>query len=162
MIRFSLSEINRMAPYEIMLVDGDFTFCTDLNIHYSVSFTEEMELGGCCSYQIIIRKIEDTRSPHDPKVETTILAIVNEFFRSNLEILLYLCDSSDGREASRNRLFMHWFEKNAEPGRFTIKQAHTEIEGQGIFIAIIVENRNPKLKAITEEFDFAAKTLTSK
>ena len=121
-----------------------------------------MELGGCSSYQIIIRKIEDTHSPHDPKVEATILAIVNEFFRSNLEILLYLCDTTDGREASRNRLFMRWFEKNAEPGRFTIKQAHTEIEGQGIYIAIIVENRNPKLKAITDEFEYAAANLTTK
>lgn len=162
MIKFSLPAINNASPYEILLMDGDFTFCTDLNIHYSISFTEEMELGGCSSYQIIIRKIEDTHSPHDPKVEATILAIVNEFFRSNLEILLYLCDATDGREASRNRLFMRWFEKNAEPGRFTIKQAHTEIEGQGIYIAIIVENRNPKLKAITDEFEYAAANLTTK
>jgi len=49
----------------------------------------------------------------------------------------------------------------AEPGRFTICAANTIIEGHGFYAAIIVENRNPKLKAITEEFETIAQALTS-
>ncbi len=117
-------------------------------------------LGGCDTYQLIIRKIEEVKSQHDPKVEATILSIIREFFRSNLEVMLYLCDTSDGREETRNRLFLSWFERYAKNNQFTICKAHTEIEGEGLFFCIVVENRNPKLKAITEDFEDKAAMLT--
>ncbi len=161
MIRFSLQHIAERAPYELILSENDFTFQTDLGIHYSVSFNkEDIVLGGCDTYQIIIRKIEEVRSRHDPKVEATILAIIDEFFRSNLEVLLYMCDTSDGREESRNRLFFNWFERYAEKNRFTICQAHAEVEGEGLFLCIVVDNRNPRLKAVTTDFEESAALLT--
>lgn len=161
MIKFSLQHIAEHAPYELLLSENDFTFRTDLGIHYSVSFNkEDIVLGGCDTYQIIIRKIEETRSRHDPKVEATILAIIDEFFCSNQEVLLYMCDTSDGREESRNRLFLTWFERYAEKHRFTICQAHAEIEGEGLFFCIVVDNRNPHLEAITADFEESATLLT--
>lgn len=113
-----------------------------------------------CPYQLIIRKIEEVKSQHDSKVEATILSIIREFFRSNLEVMLYLCDTSDGREETRNRLFLSWFERYAQNNQFTICKAHTKIEGEGLFFCIVVENRNPKLKAITEDFEDKAAMLT--
>lgn len=161
MIKFSLKHILEHAPYELVLSDDGFMFQTDFGIHYSVSFNkEDIILGGCATYQLIIRKIEEKRSAHDPKVEVTILSIINEFFRSNQEVLLYLCDTSDGREASRNRLFLSWFDRYAGNNRFTICKAHAEIEGEGLFLCIIVDNRNSKLKAITEDFEEKAAMLT--
>ena len=38
MIKFSLKRILESAPYELVLADDEFTFQTDFNIHYSVSF----------------------------------------------------------------------------------------------------------------------------
>lgn len=161
MIKFSLKRILRNAPYDLMLSGDNFMFQTDLGIRYSVSFCkEDIVLGGCDTYQLIIRKIEEERSRHDPKVEATILAIINEFFQSNLEVMLYLCDTSDGREESRDRLFFSWFERYAEKNRFTICRAHAEVEGEGLFLCIVVDNRNPKLKAITEDFEEKAAMLT--
>lgn len=162
MIKFSLKHILEQSPYDLMLSGDEFTFKTDLNVHYSVSFSkEDIVLGDCDTYQLIIRKIDDIRSQHDPKVEATILSIIKEFFRSNLEVMLYMCDTSDGREESRNRLFLSWFERYAEKGQFTICKAHTTIEGEGMFFCIVVENRNPRLKAITEDFEEKAAMLTS-
>lgn len=144
-----------------MLSGEEFTFKTDYGIHYSVSFSkEDIVLGDCATYQLIIRKIEDIKSQHDPKVEATILSIIKEFFRSNLEVMLYICDTSDGREKSRNRLFLSWFERYASKELFTICKAHATIEGEGMFICIVVENRNPRLKAITEDFEEKAAMLT--
>lgn len=161
MIKFSLQRIAEHAPYELLLSGNDFTFRTDLGIHYSVGFNkEDIVLGGCDTYQLIIRKIEEARSPYDPKVEATILAIVDEFFRSNLEVLLYMCDTSDGREESRHRLFLTWFEHYAEKQRFTICQAHAEVEGEGLFLCIVIDNRNPRLQAITTDFTESAALLT--
>lgn len=42
---------------------------------------------------------------------------------------------------------------------FTIHTAKAEVEGEGFYAAIIVENRNPKLKEVTEEFGQTAQML---
>lgn len=110
----------------------------------------------------------NTKSPYlvkraddgDYVFKNTTLIIVDAFFRENLDGLLYMCDTSDSREAARNRLFLRWFEESAEPDRFTIKTASAVIEGQGIYAAIIVENRNPLAKAIVDDFELTAQMLT--
>lgn len=160
MITFLLRRMLEHSPYELSLSGSDFTFQTDLGVHYMVSFSkEDIVLGGCDTYQLIIRKIEEVKSPHDPKIEATILAIVHEFFLSNMEVLLYMCDTSDGRERSRHRLFLSWFDKH-EKDRFTICQAHAEVEGEGLFLCIIVDNRHPKLAIIKADFEEKAALLT--
>lgn len=161
MIKFSLTQIQEKSPYEIFFSEGDFIFSTDGNIHYSISFNkEDIVLGSCETYQFIIRKIEETHVSYDPKVEKTILAIIYEFFRSNQQVLLYMCDTSDHREEARNRLFLKWFERNAEPNSFTIRTACTEIEDEGFYVAIIVGNHNPSLEAIIQEFEETSRMLT--
>lgn len=161
MIKFSLKRILERSPYDLTLSEDSFLFQIDLGVSYSISFNkEDIELGGCDTYQLIIRKLEEKRSRHDPKVEATILAIIDEFFQSNTEVMLYLCDTSDGREESRNKLFTLWFERYTEKDRFTIRKAHTNIEGEGLFFCIVVDNRNPNLKAIIEDFDEKAEMLT--
>lgn len=163
MIDFSLQHILQNSPYDITLSEAGFIFLTDNGIHYRVSFDEEdIVLGGCKTYQLILQKVEHARAPHDPKIEETVLAIINEFFRSNQHVLLYVCDTSDGKEGGRNRLFLRWFERHANPGRFSICTAHTKVEGEMVYIAIIVDNRNPHLQAITYDFNETAKTLTNK
>ena len=161
MIRFSLTRLQQQAPYELILSGDSFMFQTDLGIHYSISFMkEDISFAGCDTYQFIIRKIEEKKSQHDTKVEMTILAIINEFFRSNTEIMLYMCDTSDGREEIRNRLFLSWFQKHADKKRFTICKAHATVEEQRIFFVIVIENRNPKLHEITTDFRKKADLLT--
>ena len=162
MILLSLDHINEHAPYYVMLSPrGNYIFETERDIHYSISFEEDTPFGGCETYQFIIDKIDRVRSTRDPKVEETILAIIDEFFAERQNVLLYICDTSDGREANRNRLFLSWFEKHAQPGRFTICTANAVVEGQGFYAAIIVENSNPKLIDITEDFECTAKALTA-
>lgn len=162
MIELSLETLNKKSPYQITIAeDGGYDFITSKGIHYTVYFDDDQPLGGCDTYQFIIQKVEHQRSPHDPKVEQTILTIVDQFFAEHLNVLLYMCDDSDGREANRNRLFLSWFNKFAEPGRFTICAANTVIEGTGFYAAIIVENRNPLLETIIEDFERTAQALTA-
>lgn len=51
--------------------------------------------------------------------------------------------------------------EHAQPGRFTIRTANAVVEGQGFYAAIIVENSNPKLIDITEDFERTAEALTT-
>lgn len=162
MTQLSLENINKRAPYYVMFSPkGNYIFETERGIHYSASFEEDIPFGGCETYQFVIDKIDRVHSSHDPKVEETILVIIDEFFKERENVLLYICDTSDGREANRNRLFLSWFEKHSQPGRFTICTANALVEGQGFYAAIIVENSNPKLIDVTEDFERTAQALTA-
>ena len=162
MIQLSIDFINQKSNYNVVLSPyGELDFITDYGVKYTISFVTEEYVGGCETYQFVIkRKKPDKRLPHDPKVEQTILTIIQEFFAENLNVLLYICDDSDGKEASRHRLFLNWFQKNADPERFTIRTAHATVENKGFYAAIIVENRNPLLKNIIEDFETTAQALT--
>lgn len=162
MIELPLNLINAKSPYEVSYApNGDFVFATNFGIHYLISFEAEQPVGDCATFQFVIQKLENQRSPHDAKIEQAILAILDAFFTEHLNVLLYMCDDSDGREANRNRLFLAWFKKHAAPERFTIRTASAVVEGKGFYAAIIVENRNPLLKNIIDDFEQTTQVLTA-
>jgi hypothetical protein len=45
----------------------------------------------------------------DKKVSTTISNLILKFLTTELRIVLYTCDSSDGRHIVRHKLFKNWF-----------------------------------------------------
>lgn len=157
---FSILRINSKSPYQVTWAEGDFEFYTANGLHYNISFMQEPPIGGCETYQIIISKLNNIHAPLDINIKGTILTIIDEFFLTNEDVLLYICDTSDGREATRNRLFLKWFEEAEQMQRFTIRTASSIIEGEGFYAAIIVENRNIKLQAILEDFERTAKELS--
>lgn len=162
MIKLSLSRINEKSPYVIQEVKGGYTFTTAFGIRYNIRFISEDAIGECETYQFIISRLDDIKTAHDPNISAVIFLILDEFFSENDDVLLYYCDASDHREEYRNRLFIRWFEKAASPNRFAIRTSRAIVEGQGIYIAIIVEKRNPKIQSILEEFDNTVSLLTDK
>lgn len=163
MIDFQLKRLLEAAPYELTLVGDGFVFVTSQGTHYRVSFgKEDMILGGCLVYQLILQRAENNVGGYDPNIEKTVLAIIDEFFRANSHVLLYICDTSDGKEDGRNRLFLRWFDRHVEPGRFTIRTAHAIVEEETIYAAIIVDNKNPQKDQIIADFDQEAALLTQK
>lgn len=159
MIRLSLERINAKSPYQVTEAHGGYEFRTEKGVLYRIRFLEENPIGGCDTYQFAISKVDDIHSSHDANISAVTFIVLDEFFTEYENVLLYYCDASDHREASRNRLFIRWFEKAANPNRFTIRTTHAQVEGQGIYVAIIVENRNKKLSAITAEFEETAAAL---
>ena len=162
MIQLSLERINAKSPYEVKEASGGYEFRTGGGILYRIRFLVEAPIGGCDTYQFALSKIDNEHSPYDPNISAITFIIIDEFFTEYENVLLYYCDSTDNREAGRNRLFIRWFEKAANPSRFTIRSTHASIEGQELYISIIVENRNSKLKEITQEFDDTVSALTLK
>ena len=159
----SLCSINEHSPYRVVVSDGgDYLFSTKHGIVYSVSFCEEFELGGCICYQFSLTNVNDKHSYYDSDIRPTVIAIIKEFFTNNQNVLLYMCDTTDGREAHRNRLFLRWFKESDTLGQFTIKTANAKVEDQTLYVAIIVENNNPKIEEITNSFEAEAEMLTNK
>ena len=163
MIDLSLASINSFSQYPVSKTDeGSYVFQTSKGIHYDISFEEDRAIGGCPTCQLILTKVEHIRSGYDPNVEPSILAIINEFFRSYLNVLLYICDTSDGRESNRYRLFLKWFEKHAEPNRFTIRTGKINIEEHELYITVIFENRNPLQSDIIAQIEKDEELLSQK
>lgn len=160
MICLSVELINQQSPYEVHSLGGGLVFSTESGVEYSVHFTEEFAIGECDTYQFMFSKLTKDHVPFDLKISQTLIVIIEEFFRANHNVLLYICDTSDNREASRNRFFANWFRRFAERGAYEFRSANSSIEGEGFYAAIIVERSNPKLQAVLEDFDKSAKELT--
>ena len=159
----SLDRINKFAPYKVVKTpNDDFWFSTIYGVNYSVAFNEEFELGGCMAYQFGIFNKDNRHTPYDANIQTTIVAIINEFFRVNHDVLLYICDNKDKREEARNRLFFRWLKQEDKEGKYCFDTSSAFVEGQEIIVSIIVERDNPQLHGILKEFKVVSNVLGDK
>ena len=114
------------------------------------------------AYQFIIVNENNTPSPNDFKLRETILCIIENFFKANPEILLYLCETGDGKQTSRNRLFVRWFKEYAKKYLYYFDTVEIEADGIKNFAAIIVQKANPNLNEIVRVFNHVVNTLKDK
>lgn len=161
MKEISTERINAKSPYKVEQTEfGDFVFQTREGIIYGIAFLEDNPIGGCETYQLTISNKNDHHGAFDPDVRITIFAIIEEFFCNNSNVLIYICDTSDGREAVRNRLFLKWFEEYADNGHFYFSTAQATIEGEGFFAAVIAKYSNPKIELVKKDFERTSRELS--
>jgi len=97
-------------------------------------------------------------SPGDVKIAQTVVCIIEEFFRLNSEVLLYMCSTDNGQQAMRNRLFLRWFNGYEQQKHYLIRS--TEVRSIGPdnkpikeYIALIIQRSNPQFDEIVSRFD---------
>ena len=149
----NLETLNLKAPYLVECQnESDYTFKTDFGVNCIVSFMDDYAIWQEGAYQFIIGNENNTSSPNDYKLRDTIICIIEAFFEANPDILLYVCETGDGKEAFRNRLFMRWM--NEYIGKESFIVDHFEIKAEGVtnFAAIIIQRSNPDAVAIINEF----------
>lgn len=140
----------------------DYEFVTDQGITYTIGFIEDDSLSSCETYQFYITKESLRPSVKDEKIKIAITALLENFFENNISVLVYICDTSDGKESLRSRLFLAWFKTYHEEGRFICKDAHVKVEDTTIYAAIIVRKDNPYIDSIIEEFEETSQILSNK
>ena len=161
----SIDRINTKAPYQVEMdeVTGSYDFVTDSGVHITMYFDEDYMITSGLSYQLIIGNANNKKSPRDHKVQQTILEIVEEFFSTNQAAMLYICETGDGKQSVRSRLFSYWFDAYEYNSRYSI---HTicikDEEGVSNFAALIIRNDNPLILEIVSEFMETAKALQQK
>jgi hypothetical protein len=128
-----------------------YTFHTDNKITYYIYFT---------SYLFRDERGEDfyvpsfnfdcidpvVRPVKDEKVKHTILQFIHRYFEDNPDIgALYVCDSSDHREAARKRVFQRWYNEFGadHPNLFEKHEFSQETEWQNVYAAFIIRTDNP-------------------
>ncbi len=93
--KMSLAAINANSPYEVKVALADDTLCfiTDYDAEIFVTFERDDILHNGLVYQFGISNPKGVKSPRDPKVRETILAIVEEFFAKNNAALIIRKDN---------------------------------------------------------------------
>lgn len=143
----SLNKINERSPYKVEydLKTGLYKLASDYDVSFSVAFEENDLLQSGESYQFALTNYEGKKSPRDIKVRDTVLSIIEEFFSKNEAALLYICETGDGLQKMRNRLFHFWFGVYAEHDEFLfLPQVVYDEEGNENFAALILRRDNPK------------------
>ena len=105
-----LTRINRLAPYKVWTEDGcDYLIETNRGQIFVIGFMDDYSIWQTGAYQFTISNQSHQPSPLDQKLRETILLLIEAFFAANPDILLYICETGDGRQAFRSRLFVRWF-----------------------------------------------------
>ena len=110
MIALDIPLLNLKSPYYVVQdADGDLLFETDYGVKYGISFELNEGMMNYPAYEFGILNKNGQPSPNDRKLRDTILAIIEEFFRANGGVLLYICATGDGMQKYRFHLFLRWF-----------------------------------------------------
>ena len=154
MFALSLVSINSHSPYRLQVSgDGCFSFTTDENQTYEVGFIEDYMLSVSNAYQFFLVPKSEPNDTKDEKIQQTITAIVEEFFKSNDVLLDYICDTKDGRQAARSRLFSRWFSLYPNRHLYTLRTISVEYEETAYFASAILRNDNPNYNDYMEAID---------
>lgn len=154
MQRLSVNRINAVSPYEVWAENDRYSFATDFGVRIDVSFdADESLLATATAYWFNIVNLNGKPSPRDRKVMPTVWSIIEEFFRVNPQVLMYLCDTVNNQQAMRARLFHHWFMSYKGHDRFIFKQSEIPDEDIINYVVMIVKGDNPLAAQICDEFD---------
>lgn len=151
-----LENINDIAPYHVIQMEefpNLFYFHTDFDVDYEICIKPNNTFISCGACTLDIRNICNQTSPNDAKLRQTLIAIIEEFFRCNNEVMLYVIETDDGKQSLRDRLFVRWFNTYEHHERFFIKTAEGKMDNQTNFMAIISRKDNPNLQQAITEFD---------
>ena len=164
-VTLDLNQINFHSPYVVELEEstGLLKFVSEFGVRFSVGFEEDDLLQSGESYQFALMNYEGTKSPRDPKVRETVMCIVDEFFRENQAALLYICETGDGMQKMRSRLFSFWFSIYAEQEDFLfLPQVVYDEEDNENYAALIIRRDNPKFNDLVSEFTNTITLLNGK
>jgi len=153
MVKLNSWQLNIHSPYWTEY-DGDaLTFTTDNGIKYAVDFDEDSN-PYFKAYWLNLTNITGKPSPSDKKIAQTVICIIEEFFRQNPDILLYMCSTEGGKQAQRARLFLRWFNGAEQQKHYVARSVEVRgEEGRTEYVALIVQRSNPQLEEILAVFD---------
>ena len=153
-MRLSVDRINALSPYwVIQLSDMQFHFVTDNGVKYDVGFYDDEYFMPGKAYHFYIDNIDDSFAPKDIKVFQVISLILEEFFRQDASVMLYICDSRDHRESVRAKLYQRWFDNYSKKDELTLRSADMNFKGFVVYSGMILRKDNPDYTAILSAFD---------
>ena len=144
MIQISAEKINLRAPYRVRQVDdGVFAFTTKHGISYTASFLADVSFYDEGVYQFFLTKTSSKKGRKDDDISETVKVIIEEFFAQEEAVMLYICDTADGRQASRDRLFRAWFYSFEESKSYTLHTEGMMIDNMRYLSSVLLRKDHP-------------------
>ena len=158
-----LNLVNRLSPYKVWTEDGrDFFIETTRGQIFLVGFMDDYSIWETGAYQFTINNQSHQPSPNDLKLKATILLLIEAFFAANPDILLYICETGDGKQAFRSRLFIRWFNTSKNRDAYILETAEVQEGNTKNFAALIVQKSNPRHNEIVSDFKDTIELLANK
>ena len=153
MINLSVDAINQRAPYKVENTgDNSFMFETEHGVVYSVGFLQDVSFYTEGVYQFYLMNMSGKTISADEKISETVRVIIEEFFSHKEAVMLYICDTSDGRQASRDRLFRIWFDTYIYNSSYSLHTESMEIDKVRYYSSILMRKDHPKSITILSSF----------
>ena len=154
MNRLEIAFINVFSPYKVWNKGDVLYFETDNGCRYAIDF-EIVEHPIFHAYWFSLTNLDRIASHHDNKIMQTVFCVIDEFLRSNPDILLYMCSTAGEQQAQRARLFSYWFNKAGQQERYYFKTAEVKGEEPGTkeYVAIIIPRNHPQAEDVIAWFD---------
>ncbi len=149
-------------------VNNSYIFKTEYEIRYEIKFVpsgyiwETDPFFKDFTFEFIIAILENNTGknpPLDKKIPDTIALIFKDFFTNKRNIVVYICDSSDNKQAIRFRKFNTWFHHYKGMNFMKLDLPIPEND-ETIFTSLIMRLDNPNKGIIMVEFDKLAYDLT--
>lgn len=126
--------------YEVRFVPSSYMFDNYIEHHVD-------------AYEMVIAVADNPlgrRIPADPLTEPTIRTIFYDFFRNKEQVIIFICDSSDGRQKARARKFTSWFYGDVPPYILKFDTKFSDGEKEVILLSIILDARNSRVRELVD------------
>ena len=136
--------LNLRSPYQLSQVnDLTFRFVTDQQIHYVVGFYKDTFFMDDGAYHFFIDNSQHEHGFYDPKILDVVTIIIEEFFSQEPTVMLYICDSTDKRQAARDRLYHLWFYDYARSHEMTLFSDSVTFKEVKYYAGILLRHDHP-------------------
>jgi hypothetical protein len=157
--------MNNNDIYDFSFAGGGYSsyfFANDSKIVYQIKFRDTAYIfDGYLDFEVsafeMIIQVEANPTgknpPLDVKIPATIASIFKDFFkRIPKQVIIYICDSSDARQAARKRKFDQWIEAFKGEEFSKVDSKIEDFDGRIYYNTLIIRRSNPNYIAITDAF----------
>lgn len=147
-------ELNSQLPYPLAKKEEDtYFFKTSSGVEYTAYFIEFHRFSNTnILYNFSFDVIGKTANYYE-RISTTITQILKDFFVSNENSMIFVCDTSDNQESARLRLFERWF-RHSKSDDYLLKLDRSEPQpNYNLFASLIIRKENTMIEAVVNLFD---------
>jgi hypothetical protein len=146
-------DLSSLRPYNFHQNGLDYTFVTDFGVIYHAYFIDYSsqfpDLQNIFSFNI--EPEGEPAREFDIRIQHTIVTILASFFSNNTNVMLIVCDSTDGRERQRKILFDRWYLRY-HTSDIIKYDASLETEDYMLYVSLLIHSANPNLKQAVDAF----------
>lgn len=151
--------------YDFFYLGGiieSYAFVTENEVYYEAKFKQSNYIFGGIKeldfdvFEFVIDVAIyplDRKNPSDSKIPETISELIMDFFNKNSKnAILYICDSSDSKQAARKRKFDKWVEYFKGDEFIKVDTEISDGENNKIYNSLIIKSENPFFTEIIKYF----------